>query len=195
MLSFNRFSAQIAKYSQIFSAIFLLAMLLFFACGKENQVEVDSFSPTGEIEQMTSFSIRFSKDLVPDSLVGNYSDEQWVKFTPPLEGRYEWTDRRTLLFSPAHILAPSTEYTAEVLQEPFSRLGFSLSGERKFTFFTPRLKVNRADIALKYLTGKKGKAKLLTTLEFNYPVSPQEIASFVTVKTQNDSFPIANRNP
>ncbi len=198
MLSFNRLAAQMTKYSQIFTVALLLALLLFFACGKENQVEVDSFSPTGEIEQMTSFSVRFSKELIPDSLVGTYSEAEWIKFTPPLQGRYEWTDRRSLLFSPAQILAPSTEYTAELNQEAFTRLGFSLVGERKFTFFTPRLKVNRADIALKYLSGKKGVAKLLTTLEFNYPVSPQEIGSYLAVKAEDGkdiSFQLQTETP
>lgn len=43
----------------------VIFLLIIIGCEPSNTVEVDSFSPTGEVQNLTNFTIEFSEDLAP----------------------------------------------------------------------------------------------------------------------------------
>ena len=82
------------------STIFLI--LFFISCGPSNTVEVESFSPTGEVQNLTNFTIEFSENLAPADVQDKWLDEEFVTFTPAIQGKFKWTSPSTLIFFPMH---------------------------------------------------------------------------------------------
>src|SRR4030066_2169582 len=94
--------------SIIFSILFLIS------CGPSNTVEVESFTPTGEVQNLTNFTIEFSEDLAPGDVQDKWLDEEFVTFTPAVQGMFKWTSASTLVFSPDAPLDPMQEYEAAI---------------------------------------------------------------------------------
>ncbi|MFC1717862.1 MG2 domain-containing protein, partial [Candidatus Poribacteria bacterium] len=145
-------------------------------------VTVESFTPRGEIMRTTNFTIEFSQDMVEESDVGVQLDSAPVVFTPTIPGKYRWIARNKLRFFPEIVLPPSTEYTAEILPEICTDEGTYLKGDRKYTLYTQRFRVDNAHFTLN-LAGPEegGKVTISATIEFNYPVEPGEIKKHVAI--------------
>ena len=164
-----------------------LAVLLLFVgltgCGAGGPgVEVADFSPQDEVERATNFTVVFSKDVVSDSLTNEPLDETPITFSPEIPGQFQWIASNKLRFYPDVMLAPSTEYIAEVQSRAVGAYGLALKGERKFTFHTPRLRVVSAFLNFEYDPQSNKQATLLGTIEFNYEVAPDEVSDNVSVR-------------
>src|SRR5690606_3005369 len=124
----------------------LLGLLFFVAaCGDRGPgVEIVEVTPEGEVQRTTNFTFVFSDDVVGDSAMAEPLGEAPITFEPTIPGQFQWVAANKLRFYPEVMLAPSTEYTAEVKRSVVSPYGRSLEGERTFTFHTPRLAVNSA---------------------------------------------------
>ena len=51
--------------SLLISLSILISIIVLFSCSPGNKVEVESFTPTGEVEKVSNFTIEFSEDLAP----------------------------------------------------------------------------------------------------------------------------------
>ncbi|MFQ5602658.1 MAG: MG2 domain-containing protein [bacterium] len=156
-------------------AIILVGLLyvLFSGRGRET-VQVTAFTPEGEVQQTTNFTVEFSKNLAPDSLLNVQLDGAFIEFKPPLPGQYRWIEKNKLRFYPDVQLAPSTAYRAEVSSRVATDYGYSLAGAREFLFYTTRFQVNSAILTFEYTPESFETVKLLSTIEFNYDVDPLE---------------------
>lgn len=148
-------------------------------------VKVELFSPTNEVQQTTNITILFSKDLVNDSLVNVLLDNAPVVFEPKIPGKFEWIARNKLRFSPDEPLAPSTQYTADVLATVGLGYGYALKGDHKFSFYTPQFRVNSAWLTFELTPESDKQANLYSTIEFNYEVDPQEAAKHISVQYED----------
>ncbi|NBC16150.1 MAG: hypothetical protein GVY18_02410 [Bacteroidetes bacterium] len=163
----------------------LLALFLLFVagCGPSGPgVEVVELTPGEEVPRTTNLTFVFSDDVVPDSLVSRPLEGRAVEFEPPLPGQFQWVDRNKLRFYPEVMLAPSTEYEAEVQNRAVAPYGRSLTGERTVRFQTPRLTVNSAFLTFEYDPTSNRTATLVGSIEFNYEVSPQAVQNHVTIR-------------
>ncbi|MCU0646263.1 MAG: MG2 domain-containing protein, partial [bacterium] len=161
----------------------IVFMLINFACQPSRQsVKITEFSPVGEVQQSTNFTIAFSQEVVDDSLVNVWLDQTPISFNPPIPGKAQWIDRSKIRFYPDVLLQPATEYTAEISHRLVSPYGFSLAGERAFKFSTPQFTVNSASLNFEFVSAKEKEAKLLATIEFNYDVDPAEAMRFVAIQ-------------
>ena len=143
-------------------------------------VTVESFTPKGEITRTTNFTIEFSQDMVDNAAVGIQLDSAPVVFTPTIPGKYRWIAQHRLRFFPDVMLLPSTQYAAEVLPEICVDENAYLKGERKFTFYTQRFRVDNAYFSFN-LAEEGEKVAILGTVEFNYPVEVDEVKKHLTV--------------
>ncbi len=176
--------------------LFGLGYLLFW--GKGESVQVQSFLPKGEVPQTTNFTVTFSREVAPDSLVNQWISGQPISFSPSIPGKFQWIGREKLRFYPDVPLQPSTEYTAEVTSRAISGFGFSLRGQRSFQFYSPRFQVNSASLNFETLAQAEKKANLLATVEFNYPVNPAEAAASITIRYKGGAaipFRLLTANP
>ena len=63
----------------------LLLVLGVVGCGGSGpRVEVADFTPQGDVERTTNFTVVFSKDIVSDSMTNVPLDDAPVRFTPEL---------------------------------------------------------------------------------------------------------------
>ncbi len=92
----------------------IFSLVLLISCGPGNTVEVESFSPTGEVQNLTNFTIEFSEDLAPVDIQDKWLDDEFVTFTPSIQGKYKWTSPSTLVFSPDAPLDPMQSYKAAI---------------------------------------------------------------------------------
>ena len=136
-----------------------------------NQVFIETFTPQGQVKPHGNFTIAFSHPVVDNPVINQDLDEIPVKFTPQIPGKFRWIALNTLRFFPLVSLSPSTEYMAEVSPRIPSSPNFTLTGKRKFAFFTERFQVRSSRLAFEYSTKKKSHAKIIGTVEFNYRVS------------------------
>ena len=161
----------------------IIFMQINFACQRSRQsVKISEFSPVGEVQQSTNFTIVFSKEVVEDSLVNVWLDQAPISFNPAIPGKFQWIDHSKIRFYPDVQLQPSTQYSAEISPRLVSPFGFSLSGDRIFKFSTAQFRVNSASLNFEFSPAKDHEAKLLATIEFNYDVAPAEVIKFISIQ-------------
>ncbi len=158
-------------------------VFLFAACGARGPgVEIVEVVPEGEVQRATNLTFVFSDDVVGDSAMAEPLAEAPISFEPPIPGQFQWVAANKLRFYPEVMLAPSTEYTAEVSGSVVTPHGRSLQGERSFLFNTPRLSINSAFVTFEYDPATNTQAKLVATIEFNYDVEPADVRSAVHLR-------------
>jgi uncharacterized protein YfaS (alpha-2-macroglobulin family) len=160
---------------------------------------VKSFSPEGKVSQRQNFTLTFSQTIAEESLINTELDNPPIKFTPQIRGRFQWVRQDAIRFFPEMPLAPSTEYTAQVLPVTSWLIGgadgmqtvsdrskgaddatrYVFKGKGEFAFFTARFRVKSA--ALSFESNKRKRTRLLGTVEFNYSVHPAELTKHLTI--------------
>jgi len=144
-------------------------------------VAVESFIPTGEITRTTNFTIEFSQDMVAETAISVQMDSAPVVFSPVIPGKYRWIARNRLRFFPEEMLLPSARYTAEIQPEICVEEDTYLKGDRKFTFYTQRFRVANAYFEFNLADPDGEKISIECTVEFNYPVEPDEVKKYLRV--------------
>ncbi len=129
----------------------------------------------------------FSEDLVPDSLVNIWIDEELIKLKPHVDGKCMWIRKNEMIFQPSGKFKPSTDYTCEFTRKLLKiNPQFSYKGDKKFKFHTPYLEVD--DVMTYWSLDKKtSKPVMLCDLQFNYPVQPKEVASLLNIEVDKES--------
>lgn len=150
-------------------------------------VKIEAFGPSGEVPQTTNFTVTFSREVAPDSLLDVALEASPITFSPKLPGRCEWIARDKLRFYPEVKLAPSTRYTAEVTSKLTSDFGFVLRGERRFAFVTPQFRVISAILSYDLKPETDQQADLVASVEFNYAVDPSEAGRNISIVDANGS--------
>ncbi len=184
----NAIMSQLTGKNAIITALLVIIIaggIYLFSGHAGETVEVTSFTPTGEIEQGTNFTVEFSKAIVSDSLVNKSRPDGPLSFEPPLQGRFSWIAPNKLRFYPDVMLKPSTEYVA-TLAAPLSPASiYLLDDETVFAFNTKRLRVNSGHLSYEYASQEPDRLRLVATLEFNYEVEPKDLVDFVALKFED----------
>ena len=161
--------------SLIFSLLFLIN------CGPGNTVEVESFTPTGEVQNLTNFTIEFSEDLAPADVQDKWLDEEFVTFTPAIQGKFKWSSPSTLVFSPDAPLDPMQSYKAVVNKNVLFKTTFSPDFD-EYDFHTPYFDVTKVDFFWTNIPYQNYKLSVQANIYFNYPVDPNSLKDFLEIK-------------
>lgn len=165
-----------------FACLTALAAFLF-SCNSD-KVQVLEFSPVGEVKDLQTFTLEFSKDLAPEDALNEWMNEPFVEFDPAIEGRFKWITPRTLLFSPDRALIPSQTYKASLNRR---KLLFDKSYGTDFEtyeFHTPLFEVADVDIFWKQVPNADYEISVQANLQFTYPVDPATVAQYLEVKRE-----------
>ncbi|MBK9097738.1 MAG: Ig-like domain-containing protein [bacterium] len=119
--------------SLLISLSIFISIIFLFSCGPSNTVEVESFSPAGEVEKVSNFVIEFSEDLAPAEVQDKWLEEEFVTFTPKIPGKFKWASPTTLVFSPDAPLEPMQSYSATINKNVLFKTTFSPDFE-EYTF-------------------------------------------------------------
>ncbi len=161
-------------------SIILLAFL-FTSCEPGNTVEVESFTPTGEVQNLTNFTIEFSKDLAPADLLDKWLDEKFVTFTPAVQGKFKWSSPGTLIFSPDAPLDPMQAYKAVINKNVLFKTNFSPDFD-EYDFHTPYFDATKVDFFWTNIPYQNYKLSVQANIYFNYPVDPNSLKNFLEIK-------------
>ena len=168
-------------------AISLLIILSGCAGKKSFDLTDKNFDEEVQLNALLSFT--FSKDMVPDSAVGVWSDQKYIKFEPEVEGKFHWQTAGTLVFAPRNGFEPATNYSAKFTDLVFEHIKkLKYKGDRQFSFHTPYLSIlsSRAYWEVSETTQEHG---LRVEIDFNYPVSPNEAAKLLKLKIDGNDAP------
>lgn len=169
----GRLVVWLAVGALLLTLLFISFVSLSGITNREGKLRLVGMSPSGEISLRTNLTFVFSEDVVGLKEVGRTIDEELVKFTPPISGKFRWVTRRELRFLPEKPFLPSTRYQAEVSARLSSAEQY-ISGNRRVEFSTVRFKVVNTDVT--FLTSQEGKGLILQAqIRFNLPVSPNEL--------------------
>lgn len=149
-------------------------------------IRLVSMEPSGEINIKTNLTFSFSADVIDQKEVGMTLNEELIKFSPKMPGRFRWISRRELRFLPEAPFHPSTSYTAQ-LKPVIVRLSEKfLAGNRKLKFATQRFKVNNVNISFNS-PGEQQKGYLMqASLSFNYPIDPNELRKALELRFRHN---------
>ena len=142
---------------------------------------IESILPEGTISQRENLTFAFSDPVVDNHLLDKDLDYFPIEFTPAIPGKFRWVDADRLRFFPEVAFAPSTIYTAKVSPTVSHSPTRILSGKRTLSFATERFKVKKSKLSFEHGTGRKIRAKIRATVEFNYPVDPTDLKEKLTL--------------
>ncbi|MBD0403382.1 alpha-2-macroglobulin [Flammeovirga sp. EKP202] len=165
-----------------------LLLLLFFnlliGCDtttsddEETKVIYNNFD--GEISTFQNLSVTLSKEI-RESKNDEWLNEQYFTISPEVKGKFKWTAKNTVIFSPENGFSPSTDYTLKLSESVFAKEGIVLDkSQLNYSFHTPYLKANYASIA--WALGKNNQAEPHLTLNFNYSVDREKVAQKIIIK-------------
>ncbi len=161
--------------------LFLFLIAFLFACTNKDVVKISDFSPQGKIEKLSNITIEFSKELAPPELIDLWLDDEFVKFTPEIKGKFKWLDSRTLIFSPDTELEPIQDYTAKVT----NKVLFNTKYEPDFQiykFHTPEFDVKKIDFFWTQVPHENYKVSIKANIYFNHAVSPAQLKNYLEVR-------------
>ncbi|MCL2473236.1 MAG: alpha-2-macroglobulin, partial [Treponema sp.] len=163
----------------------------------DDPFKIVDFGPQGELPseiKKPSIYVVFSQPVVPLAKLGDPITEDAGLFTiePPLTGVYRWYGSRLLSFEPDSDNMPQQEYKITVSDTIKSLGGKSLEGDRTFSFETERLKLLYWELGTGDQWVSPWNADPLDAkniqLFFSYPVDLDEIAKWIDVSVQWQSY-------
>ncbi len=158
-----------------------LFILVFSACSKKpaNEVAIIQKNFSEEIALQQNLEFTLSHDLVPMEMVSNWDSTEYFIIEPEIEGRFRWSSANTLVFSPNHSFAPSTDYTVrftDKILDNADEKGLYLGKDikEKINFHTPYLSAQSVGAFWARQEGTQ-QVRIQVTLHFNYEVDPSTV--------------------
>ena len=164
--------------------LLLVAVItLFLSCNK-NAVTLSDTNAKGEVQPLGNLVFRFSKPLVPDSLLNRWDSIPYVQFEPRISGRFRWEHGDELVFSPAAPLLPATTYKATLGKELLANNEYDkVTADKPLEFHTPELTLENSNITWVLV---EGKAVPQVDLYFNYTISPAVLKDKLEVNMEGE---------
>ena len=170
-----------------FQSLIIISLLLIMSCSSKDSVKITNFTPTGETEKNTNFTIEFSNDLAPEEIIGEWLSDEFIEFEPKINGKYKWIDKRTLQFSPDYSLASMQDYSAKITNKVLFEKKLSTDFET-FKFNTPNFDAVKAEFFWTQIPHKSYAQTIQTNLYFNYQVLPNQLKSFLTITKDGEKI-------
>ncbi len=168
--------------SQLQLLLLTVAVSLFVSCNR-NAVELNDTNAKGEVPALGNLVFRFSKQLMPDSLLNRWDSVPYIEFEPKITGRFRWEHGNELIFSPSAPLAPATTYKASIGKEVLAFSKFNkVTVKDELEFYTADLKLENSNITWVSQDDATNKAVPQVDLYFNYLVSPAVLKEKLEVK-------------
>lgn len=167
-------------------AMLLAVLLVLSSCSGGKKIRLLEKNFEDEIPPKGMLSFTFSQEMVPDSLVGVWSEIEYIRFDPEVKGKFHWQTTSVLVFAPLNEFMPATKYDGKFTAEVFKYIKKSkFSGDKEFSFHTPYLKVLGThafwDVASDAQSGIK------IEIEFNYEIQPSEAVKLLQIKIDKEA--------
>jgi uncharacterized protein YfaS (alpha-2-macroglobulin family) len=166
---------------------FFLISVIVIACGKQGKLKVTETNFGKEVQVNTSLSFTFNEKVVPDSLIGLWTDDKYLQFTPDVEGSFKWTSAEKLVFIPRRDFAPSTQFMCKLTNKVLGFFeGYTLVGETTFEFSTPMVELVNTRSYWDATEAEGGTPVLKVNMEFNQKVDPELVGTLLKLKVNKE---------
>jgi uncharacterized protein YfaS (alpha-2-macroglobulin family) len=172
----------------------ILIALVLSACTSRNYLVVQKTNFTDQIDQLQNLEFTFNKEVAPDSLIDVWDSVAYITFEPEMSGKFKWSNRSTLIFSPSGPFAPNTDYKAK-----FTNLITALSQkvlrfkDPEMRFHTPYLEIQNTYAYWSRNESFNQQVELRVRIIFNYPVDQDDLKKYISLKV--DGKPAEFRLP
>jgi uncharacterized protein YfaS (alpha-2-macroglobulin family) len=160
----------------------VLLVLFFTACSKKD-VTLSYTNAENEVPQLGNLVFKFSKNLVPDSMLNHWDSTEYISFSPEIKGAFRWQGNDELVFSPGQALLPATTYTATLKKAltKHSKYG-GVASKSDIVFNTPNLAFEHAQ-TIWTLSNAAAASSAVPQIDFsfNYAVAPDALKSKLAV--------------
>lgn len=175
-------------------AITIVVAFFLLSC-KSNSVTLASTTAKGEVPQLGNLVFRFSKALMPDSLLNNWDSAEYISFKPAMAGRFRWQAPDELVFSPSKPLLPATTYNAKIGDEVLRYTKFNnVKDGDKIQFHTAPLQLDDAQVT--WVLTDEGSRAIAPQLQvgFNYAVKTDALKEKLHVLVDGEAAPFVIQN-
>lgn len=152
------------------------ALLFVVAACRQNQNFTRSFGD--EVPLSGNLEFVFNEDIVPETQIDKWDSTEYIRFEPAIPGKFRWTGRRKLVFSPATPLRPATDYTAEFVHAKLRKI----VEKPVFHFHTPYLRPTGFHAFWGLVDQGNSSVFAHVVLHFNYPVNPADVLPLLSVQ-------------
>ena len=160
--------------------LIILSIFVLTSCGPSNTVQVASFSPTGEVNNLTTFTIEFTENLAPADSLDKWMTDEFIEFEPKIPGQFKWLDAKTLIFSPDVPLEPIQQYTARISKKVLFNTTFTADFDEQ-EFHTPDFDVKSVDFFWTRIPNESYKLSAQANINFNYAVNPDQLKQYLSI--------------
>jgi len=186
----------------MFKKIFLLALLasVLVSCSNFNELKVVKTNFEDEVLRSQNLVFTFNKELISDSgLINKWDSTQYIRFEPAIPGKFMWTGKSELTFSPLGAMQPASEYKAKLNDAllSFATTKFEIDDD-PILFHTPYLSIVSTNSFWSLNSENANQVEVHCMIAFNNPISPIKLKPLlklfvegkekeVRIVTQNDT--------
>ena len=167
--------------------LLVILVVLLASCGRlSSELSVVGRNFADEVQQTQNLTFTLNKNVVAEARMNEWDSTQYVRFVPAVPGKFKWTAPNELVFSPAVAFDPATKYRAELtdaLLKPTPEKDLTVDND-VIEFHTPYLQLTSTE-RWWAKSRETGKAVAKLRLNFNYPVSADEVSGKATVTTED----------
>jgi alpha-2-macroglobulin len=177
----------------MFKHLFLFALLgvVLSSCSDYNSLKVKKTNFKDEVLRAQNLVFTFNKQLISDSgLINKWDTTQYIRFEPAIQGRFMWTGKSEITFSPTGTMLPASSYKATLNKDlvKFNPVKYSID-EDPVEFHTPFLKINSINTFWSLSEEMANQVEVRCQLIFNNPVSPAKLKPLLKVLVTGKEVP------
>jgi len=180
--------------------VFALLGVILASCTDINRLKVKKTNFEDEVLRSQNLVFTFNKELITDlSLINKWDSTQYIKFEPVIPGKFMWTGKSELTFSPYSAMLPATGYKASLDEKllKYSKDKYRIDDE-PLEFHTPFLTISSISSFWSLSEELTSQVEVRCLINFNSPVSPAKLKPLIKILvagkeitcriiTQNDS--------
>ncbi len=161
------------------------------SCSNFNALKVKKTNFVDEVLRAQNLVFTFNKELISDSgLKNKWDTTQYIRFEPAIRGKFMWTGKSELTFSPLGALLPATAYKAVLNEElvKYSKEKYSIDDE-PVLFHTPYLIINTINTFWSLSEEIANQVEVRCQVVFNNPVSPAKLKPLLKLRVGGKEMP------
>ncbi len=179
---------------------FTLLGVFLISCSNFNTLKIKKTNFEDEVSRAQNLVFTFNKPLISDSaLINKWDTTKYIKFEPHIPGKFMWTGKSELTFSPLGALLPATSYKGILKKDltRYSNTKFDIDDE-PVLFHTPFLNISSISTFWALSDEITPGIEVRCQVAFNNPVSPVKLKALLKMEvdgkemlyriiTQNDA--------
>ncbi len=119
-LSHARNRRRVISLSMIAGVVVAIALIYVFTKAEPTKLPPSSYTEyisaytNGIIARSSTIKVRFAKDIINEEKIGENAEQDIISFSPNIDGKLVWSDKRTIEFLPSDLLPSGAKYEAKL---------------------------------------------------------------------------------